>query len=89
MYRVGTFGWTLAARLGVPLLLRVEVMQDKEVGAFIATSKDLIGLVVEAKTLDDLSRQVFECANMLIAERIKTTPKRRTSIAWDGALTPA
>jgi predicted RNase H-like HicB family nuclease len=86
MYRVGFPGWKIAARFGVPLLLRVEVMRDAEVGVFIATSPDLRGLVAEANTLEDLFRAVYDCADMLLEDHLKTPPKRKPLAAWSGEL---
>ena len=89
MYRVGFPGWKWAARLGVPLLLRVEVMRDDEAQVFVATSPDLRGLVAEAPTLDALFRSVYDCTDMLLEESLKSPPKRRPLAAWSGELLPA
>ncbi len=56
-YRVGFPGWKLAARLGLPLQVRVEVHYDPEVKSYWTTSPDLDGLVVCAPTLDELLRE--------------------------------
>ena len=58
MYRVGFPGWKIAARAGFPLHLRVAVHHDPEVDVYWATSTDLRGLVVEAKTMDALVNEV-------------------------------
>jgi len=58
MYRLG---WPLAqtiGRMGIPLLVKVRVMFDREAGVFVGTSRDLPGLVVEAETLDEMVREV-------------------------------
>lgn len=88
MYRVGFPGWKLAARLGVTLVLRVEVAQDKEAGVLIATSPDLKGLVVEAKTTQELMQELPNCADMLLAEYLQQTPKNRPNLAWNGTFVP-
>ena len=82
MYRIGFPGWKIAARLGVRLLLRVEVVRDDVAGVFVATSPDLPGLVAEAKTSNELIQCVYDCADMLIDElvRVKAAPY----VAWDG-----
>lgn len=84
MYRVGFPGWKLAARLGVPLLLRVEVMHDDAAGVFVATSPDLRGLVAEAPTIDGLFRAVYDCTDMLLEDCLKVPPKRKPLAAWSG-----
>lgn len=84
MYRVGFPGWKLAARVGIPMLLRVEVMRDREAGVFVATSPDLHGLVAEAKTADELVRAVYDCADMLLEAELHRPPKARPLAAWSG-----
>lgn len=66
MYRIGLPFWKHFARLGVPLNLRVDVLRDEEVGVFIATSRDLPGLVCEAKTMDELVGEVNSSINDLL-----------------------
>jgi hypothetical protein len=84
MYRVGFPFWKLAARLNVPLLLRVDVMHDQDAGVFIATSPDLKGLVVEAKDPGALVAEVYGCVDMLMEELLKHPPKTRPAAAWNG-----
>lgn len=66
MYRVGFPGWKLAARLGVPVLVRVHVHQDVETKSFWADSPDLDGLVVAGQTLDELRSEVNLAAGELL-----------------------
>ena len=84
MYRVGFPFWKVAARLNVPLLLRIDVMHDAEAGVFIATSPDLQGLVVEAKDQGTLVAEVYGCVDMLMQEQLKRPPKTRPAAAWTG-----
>lgn len=84
MYRVGFPGWKLAARLNVPLLLRVDVARDQGAGVFIATSPDLRGLVVEASSTEELFKEVYGCVDMLMEEQLKQPPKHRPAAAWTG-----
>lgn len=59
MYRLG---WPLSmwfAALGMPLLIRVNIIHDDEAQVYVATSRDLPGLVVEADTLDELEKEVL------------------------------
>ena len=48
----------LFASLGVPLLIKVEVMFDNEANVYVATSPTVHGLVVEAATLDEIRNEV-------------------------------
>lgn len=89
MYRVGFPGWKIAARFGVPLLVKIEVIHDKKAKVFVATSRDLAGLVVETKTIDQLFPEVYSCVDMLLLEQLKRAPKRKPVAAWDGDFCPA
>lgn len=88
MYRVGFPGWKLAARLGVPLLVKIEVMHDRQANVFIATSRDLPGLVVESKSMDTLFPEVYDCVNMLLESQLKGIPRSKPIAAWDGEFCP-
>jgi hypothetical protein len=68
-YPIGFPGWKLAARAGVALRVRVHVLHDAQAGCYVATSPDLSGLVVEAKSLDALVQEVDECIGMLLTDR--------------------
>lgn len=60
-YRVGFPGWKIAAHLGVPLKVVVEVMYDSEAKVFVASSDDFnpqSGIVAEAGTWDELVNEV-------------------------------
>ncbi len=89
MYRVGFLGWKIAARFSVPLLVKIEVVHDKKAKVFVATSPDLAGLVVEAKTIDQLFPEVYACVDMLLSEQLKRSPKSKPVAAWDGDFCPA
>ncbi len=89
MYRVGFPGWKIAARFGVPLLVKIEVIHDKKAKVFVATSSDLVGLVVEVKTIDQLFPEVYGCVDMLLSEQLKRSPKSKPVAAWDGDFCPA
>ena len=89
MYRVGFPGWKIAARLGAHLLIKIDVLHDKEAGVFVATSRDLPGLVVEAPVMDELFPNVYDCASMLLAQELKHARIKRPIAAWDGDFCPA
>lgn len=56
-WRLGFPGWRIAANLGVPIKIKVDICQDKEAGVYYATSDD-IGLAVESASLDDLMKEI-------------------------------
>lgn len=67
MYRVGFPGWKIAARFGIPLLVRVDVHYDPDVNSYWATSPDLDGLVVAGETLQELRAEVGLAAGDLLS----------------------
>ena len=84
MYRVGFPGWKIAARIGVPLLVKIEVVHDRQAQVFIATSKDLPGLVVESVHMAEMFSEVYDCVNILIEDKLQAVPKSKPIAAWDG-----
>ncbi|WP_020424848.1 DUF1902 domain-containing protein [Paracidovorax oryzae] len=89
MYRVGFPGWKVAARLGVPLVVRVAVVKDDEAGVLVATSPDLRGLVVESPTREELLTSLFECTEMLLEDMLHKPLKTPPMAAWDGRVLAA
>lgn len=64
-YRIGKFGWKLAARLGFSLRLHVSVLFDEESKMFVATSDDFLPLAVfscEAQTPEALEVEIKNTA---------------------------
>lgn len=72
MYRIGYPFWREFARMGVPLKVRINVMRDTEAGVFVATSKDLRGLVCEASSIDALVREVEQATHELLTLQMRT-----------------
>lgn len=66
MYRAGFFGWKVAARLGFPIRVRVNVHFDADSKSYWAESPDVDGLVVSGQTLDELRSEVISAANVLL-----------------------
>ncbi len=66
MYRVGFPGWKIAARFGVPVLVRVHVHFDSDSQSYWATSPDLDGLVVSGSNLDEIHREATSAAASLL-----------------------
>jgi predicted RNase H-like HicB family nuclease len=82
MYRVGYPGWKLVARLNVPMTMVVFIEHDPEAGVYFAHSDDLRGLVVEAKTLEELRKEIRAAAEELLEAEFNghsppTTPQLR------------
>ncbi|MBL6986062.1 MAG: DUF1902 domain-containing protein [Methylobacter sp.] len=67
MYRLGWPCATLFAKMGIPLLIKVEIIHDNEADVYVATSPDLKGLVVEAETLDELEKEVWSLVPELLS----------------------
>jgi hypothetical protein len=84
MYRVGFPGWKIAARLNVPLLFKIDVVHDAEAAVYIATSSDLKGLVVEATTVEELIKEVYNCTDMLMQQVLTKPLKQKPAAAWTG-----
>ena len=78
MYRIGYPFWKQLARMGMPLLIRVEVLEDSEAGVYVATSSDLKGLVCEAPTMDILVKEVnstiSELLDIYVAKDVPVRP---------------
>ena len=81
-YRVGFPGWKVAARLGLPVRLRIYVKFDPEVKSYWTTSPDLPGLTVTGATLDELRSEVRLAAESLFdlelnGHAVQATPELR------------
>ncbi len=75
-YRVGFPGWKIAARLGLPLKIRVFVIYDEESKMLVAECNDFqpyLGIVTEGETFEELRKKVGECCEMAMEEAFKTT----------------
>lgn len=58
---------SLLGSMGVPLLIKVEIICDKEAQVYVATSPDVEGLVVEAESLDEVKREALELIPSLLS----------------------
>ena len=76
MYRVGLPFWKTAARLGVPVRLRVDVFFDEESPSYWAQSPHLDGLIVSGKDLTELHREAITAASELLALQLNYGPVR-------------
>lgn len=84
MYRVGWVGWKALAHLGMPMLIKLEVVLDDEAGVYVCTSPDLRGLVVEAASIEELHKEVTGCVEMLMEDALQEPLKRKPLTAWPG-----
>jgi len=50
----------LFSLLGAKLVIRIDFIHDKEADVFIATSKDIQGLVIEAASYEELQSEIKE-----------------------------
>ena len=53
--------------MGVPLLIKVEIIHANEANVYVAASLDLKGLVVEAETLGELEKEVWDLVPELLS----------------------
>ena len=80
MYRLGWPLSTLFASLGIPLIIKIEVIHDEDANVYVATSQDMKGLVIEAETLEALIKE----AQALIPELLAlNNPKLHQKPATD------
>lgn len=83
MYRLGWYFAEFLAKMGIPLLIKVEIIHDDEVNVYVATSSDLKGLVVEAETLDELEKEVLELVpELLMLDNAKLCTKAATHLSF-------
>lgn len=60
-YRVGSEGWTAAAKAGLPLICEVSARWDPEAGVFVAESEDFLpafACVAESPTWEGLGKEL-------------------------------
>ena len=81
MYRLGWPCATFLAEMGLSLLIKVEIIHDKVANVYVATSPDLKGLVVEAETLDELEKEVWDLVPELLS--LDIFPKLRMKVVRD------
>jgi predicted RNase H-like HicB family nuclease len=91
MYRVGLPFWKIAARLGLPMKIRVIAVHDVEAGVFVAHSPDLRGLIAEADTLELLEKEVKASAYELLSMQLddKSLRNTKSELTLYDALLPA
>ena len=56
-WRLGVLGWQIAARLGLPIKIKINICHDKEANVYYAVS-GAVGLAVEAETIDGVMLEI-------------------------------
>ncbi len=90
VYHVGWPGWKIAARLGVPLKVKVSVLFDDEAKVFVAECIDFLpylGIVTEAPTVDELQNKLTGLFEEAMAEAFKD--HRHHKLSYSLTLVPA
>ena len=57
----------LLSQLGITLMIQIDVFEDKEAGVYVATSRDIAGLVIESDSFADLRHEINEAIPNLLA----------------------
>ncbi len=64
-WRLGFPGWKVAAHLGLPIKIKIDVCRDEQANVYFATSDD-IGLAVESISLDGLMTEIHSALPELL-----------------------
>jgi hypothetical protein len=83
-YTVGYPLWRIFAKFGYALRIRVDIMRDYDAGVFVATSRDLRGLVCEGETVESVEDDIRRSANvlLLLAYEPKPAPPHFTELNY-------
>jgi hypothetical protein len=74
--------WSLLARFGRQLIIRIDILHDEEVGVFIATSKNMRGLVCEADTMEELKAETERVVRDLVALCVRGKNPALPMLEW-------
>jgi hypothetical protein len=85
MYPIEYPLWSLLARFGRRLVIRMDVLYDDEAGVYVATSKDMCGLICEAETMDELKAEVERVLRDLIAFCVRGKNPALPILEWPTA----
>jgi len=76
------FSWFLA-RIGITIAININFIYDDEEKVFVATSRDIQGLVLEAENFNTLKKEVEEAIpNLLILGDKKSLAKVSTEVIF-------
>jgi hypothetical protein len=82
MYPIEYPLWSLLARFGRRLVVNIEVLHDEEVGVYVATSKNMRGLVCEADTMEELKTEVDRVLRDLVAFCVRGKKPSLPVVKW-------
>jgi predicted RNase H-like HicB family nuclease len=77
----------LFAKLGASIVIRVNLIHDKEAGVLVATSPDIKGLVLEVETYEQLQAELKEAITALYELNHLTHDYRTNVLLTDNILT--
>ncbi len=69
----------LFASLGIPLLIKIQVIFDADAQVYVATSPTVRGLIIEAPTLDGIRAEVELALPELLSLNHLNTPSHRNT----------
>ena len=82
MYPIEYPLWSLLARFGRRLTVNLDVLHDEEAGVYVATSKNLRGLVCEAPTMDELKAETEHVLRDLVAFCVRGKNPALPVLVW-------
>lgn len=77
--------WSLLARFGRRLTIRMDVLYDDEVDVYVATSKDMRGLICEADTMEELKAEVERVVRDLVTLCLQGKKAALPVVEWPAA----
>jgi len=87
-WRLGFPGWRIAALLGFPIKILIDVSRDADAGVYYATSDD-IGLAVESESLDGLMVEIHSALPVLLEIAHSSVREPKTDIRLHDNFVPA
>jgi hypothetical protein len=74
--------WSLLARFGRRLVVKMDVLHDEDAGVYVATSKNMRGLVCEADTMEELKVEVACVIRDLVALCVRGKNPALPVVEW-------
>ena len=87
-WRLGYPAWRLAAMVGFPIKIKIDVCHDEEAQVYFAVSPAL-GLAVEAESLDGLVKEIDSALPVLMELAHAPVSQSKTDIRLHGNLATA
>lgn len=73
-YPAGWPFWQSVGRRGIPIGVRIQVLHDQDAGVYVALNSNLLGLVAEAPTLEELIKSIDAAALDLLSSYLHKEP---------------